>query len=49
MYPYRYMDSFQKFLEDKLPDTSIFYSSLKDELLLERIIYMLIITGMCLK
>ena len=31
MYPYRYMDSFQKFLEDKLPDTSIFYSSLKDE------------------
>ena len=31
MYPCRYMDSFQKFLEDKLPDTSIFYSSLKDE------------------
>ena len=31
MHPYGYMDSFEKFSEDELPDRSKFYSSLKDE------------------
>ena len=30
MYPYEYMDSFKKFFEDKLPDRSKCFSSLKD-------------------
>ena len=30
LYPYEYMDSFEKFFEDKLPDRCEFYSSLKD-------------------
>ena len=30
MYPYEYMDSFEKFLENKLPDRYDFFSSLKD-------------------
>ena len=29
-YPYKYMDSFEKFFEDKLPDKCEFLSSLKD-------------------
>ena len=29
-YPYEYMDSFNKFNEDKLPDKKCFYSSVKD-------------------
>ena len=29
-YPYKYMDSFKKFAEEKLPDRKCFYSSLKD-------------------
>ena len=32
VYPYEYMDSFKKFSEDKLPNKSIFFSSLKEEL-----------------
>ena len=28
-YPYEYMDSFEKFSEDELPDRSKFFSSLK--------------------
>ena len=31
VYPYEYMDSFKKFCEDKLPDRSKCFSSLKDE------------------
>ena len=31
VYPYEYMDSIKKFSEDKLPDRSKFFSSLKDE------------------
>ena len=31
MYPYEYKDSFKRFSEDKLPDKSRFYSSLKDD------------------
>ena len=31
VYPYGYMDSFKKFSENKLPDKSKFFSSLKDE------------------
>ena len=30
VYPYEFMDSFEKFSEDKLPDTCKFFSSLKD-------------------
>ena len=29
-YPYEYMDSFKRFLEEKLPDKESFYSSVKD-------------------
>ena len=36
MYPYEYKDSFKRFSEDKLPDKSRFYSSLKDEWVNER-------------
>ena len=31
VYPYKYMDSFEKFSEDKLPGRSRFFSSLKDK------------------
>ena len=31
VYPYEYMDSFEKFSKNKLPDISKFFSSLKDE------------------
>ena len=36
MYPYAYMDSFEKFCEDKLPDMCKFYVYLKDECISER-------------
>ena len=36
VYPYEYMDSFKKFSEDKLPDKSKFFSSLKDECISEK-------------
>ena len=29
-YPYEYMDSFKRFVEEKLPGTECFYSSVKD-------------------
>ena len=29
-YPYKYMDSFKRFGEEKLPDRKCFYSSVKD-------------------
>ena len=29
-YPYKYMDSFKRFNEEKLPDIKYFYSSIKD-------------------
>ena len=29
-YPYKYMDSFERFNEEKLPDTKYFYISIKD-------------------
>ena len=31
VYPYEYMNSFEKFFDDKLPDRCKFFSSLKDE------------------
>ena len=31
MYPYKYINSFKKFNEDKLPDKCEFFSSLKDK------------------
>ena len=36
VYPYEYMDSFIKFSETKLPDSSTFFSSLKDECISEK-------------
>ena len=43
------MDSFKKFYKDKLPDTCEFYSFLKDGWLAKKIIYMLLMFGICLK
>ena len=42
VYPYEYIDSFEKFSEDKLPDRCKFFSSLKDECISAKIIYMLL-------
>ena len=36
VYPYEYMDSFKKFSENKLPDCSKSFSSLKDECISEK-------------
>ena len=36
VYPYEYMDSFEKFFEDKLPDKCQFFSSLKDRCISEK-------------
>ena len=36
VYPYEYMDSFKKLFEDKLPDKSNFFSSLKEECISEK-------------
>ena len=36
VYPYEYMDSFKRFSENKLPDRSKFFSSLKDECVSEK-------------
>ena len=36
VYPYEYMDSFKKLSEDKLPDKSKFFSSLKDRCISEK-------------
>ena len=36
VYLYEYMDSIEKFSEDKLPDTSNFFSSLKDQYVNEK-------------
>ena len=36
VYPFEYMDSFKKISEDKLPDKSIFFSSLKDKCISEK-------------
>ena len=36
VYPNEYMDGFKKFSEDKLPDRSEFFSSLKDVFISEK-------------
>ena len=36
MYPYEYMDSLERFFQDKLPDRCKFFSSLKDECVNEK-------------
>ena len=36
MFPYEYMDSFEKFSKDKLPDKCKFHSSLEDEYISEK-------------
>ena len=46
---YEYMDSCKIFFEDKLPDRSRFFSSLKSNILGKQIIYMLIMFGIYLK
>ena len=45
MYPYEYMDSFKKFSEEKLPDRSKFFISLRDECIRKKIIYVLLMFG----
>ena len=35
VYPYEYMDSFERFSENKLPDKDEFFSSLKDKCISE--------------
>ena len=36
VYPHEYMDSFKKFFDDKLPERCTFFSSLKDECIIEK-------------
>ena len=36
VYPYEYMDSFERFSEDKLPDKGEFFSSLKEKCISEK-------------
>ena len=36
VYPYEYMDSFKKFFSEKLPNKCKFFSSLKDECIIEK-------------
>ena len=36
VYPYKYMDSYEKFCKNKLPDKCNFFSSLKDECISEK-------------
>ena len=36
VYPYKYMENFKRFSEDKLPDRCIFFNSLKDECISEK-------------
>ena len=36
VYPYEYMDSFKKFFSEKLPNKCRFFSSLKDECIIEK-------------
>ena len=45
VYPYEYMNNFKKFPNKKLPDKSKFYSSVKDEYISEKNIYMLLMFG----
>ena len=37
VYPYESMDSFERFLEDKLPDKKHFYKSLKNKHISEKV------------
>ena len=39
VYPYEYMDSFEKFFEDKLPDKCAFFSSLKGRCISEKDVF----------
>ena len=41
-YPYEYMDSFERFNEEKLPDKKYFYSSIKMEKLVMMVKYQLV-------
>ena len=46
-YPYEYMDSFKTFSDDKLLDRCKFFSSLKGECISKKIIYTLVMFGLC--
>ena len=48
VYPYEYMDSFEKFFDDKVPDRCTYFSSLKENVLVKKIICMLLMFGLCL-
>ena len=49
VYPYEYMDSFKKFSENKLPDRSKLFISLKDKCISEKDYWKASSCGMCLK
>ena len=49
VYPYEYMNSFEKFSEDKLPDKCEVFSSLKDKCISEKDYSRAIDVGMFLK
>ena len=49
VYSYEYMDSFEKFSKDKLPDRYKFFSSVKYEYISEKNIDMLLMFGIRLK
>ena len=49
VHPYEYMGSLGKFSENKLPDRSTLYSSVKNKHISEKNIYMLSIFGIYLK
>ena len=49
IYPYEYMNSFKKFKENKLPDKSKFFSSLRDCSINEKNIKEQLMSGKCLE
>ena len=49
VYPYEYMDSFQKFFEDIFPDRCERFSSLKVVCINEKCVHMLLLLGIHLK
>ena len=49
VYPYEYMDSFKKFSEDKLPGRCKYFSNIKMNVSVKKIIHVLLLLGICLK
>ena len=48
VYPYEHMNSFKRFFDNRLPDKSGFYSSLRDESIIEKD-YLYAVSVICLK